>query len=79
MFILKTLTHRPIRLLWGGQVLSAVGDELYKVALIWVAVGLVGARAGLFGRLAVGFDYFVWFVGRSGSGSMGSPTYDDRG
>ncbi len=46
MFVLKPLKHRPIALLWGGQVCSAVGDEVYKVALVWLAVGLVGASAG---------------------------------
>ncbi|HXT01234.1 MAG TPA: MFS transporter [Elusimicrobiota bacterium] len=44
--MLKALRERSIALLWGGQALSAVGDEIYRVALIWLAVGLIGADAG---------------------------------
>ena len=46
MLMLKALRERSIALLWGGQALSAVGDEIYRVALIWLAVGLIGADAG---------------------------------
>lgn len=46
MPMLKALRHRAIALLWGGQALSAIGDEIYRVALTWLAVGLIGARAG---------------------------------
>jgi hypothetical protein len=44
--MLRGLRKRAIALLWGGQALSAIGDEIYRVALIWLAVGLVGADAG---------------------------------
>src|SRR3954469_10308999 len=43
--------HRPIALLWGGQVLSALGDEIYRIALIWLAIDLVGSRAGYVGAV----------------------------
>ncbi len=33
-------------LLWGGLSLSAIGDQLYAVALSWIAVGVLGAHAG---------------------------------
>ncbi len=46
MLMLKALRTRSIALLWGGQALSAIGDEIYRVALIWLAVGLIGADAG---------------------------------
>lgn len=46
MKMLRALRRRAIALLWGGQALSAVGDEIYRVALIWLAVGLIGERAG---------------------------------
>lgn len=46
MFVLKPLKHRSIALLWSGQVLSSIGDETYRVAVVWLAVGLVGADAG---------------------------------
>jgi len=33
-------------LLWGGLSLSAIGDQLYAVALTWIAVGALGSNAG---------------------------------
>lgn len=32
--------------LWVGQLLSAVGDRLYEIAVIWLSVRLVGGEAG---------------------------------
>ena len=49
MLMLRGLRKRPIFLLWSGQALSAIGDEIYRVALIWLAVGLIGADAGYLG------------------------------
>ena len=46
MLMLKALRRRSIRLLWGGQALSSIGDEIYRVALIWLAVGLIGEDTG---------------------------------
>lgn len=46
MFILKPLTVRPIALLFSGQLSAAVAAELYRVALIWIAVDLAGAAGG---------------------------------
>jgi MFS transporter, DHA3 family, macrolide efflux protein len=46
MFVFTPLRDPRIARLWCGQVLSAVGDELYKVALIWIAVDLIGFNAG---------------------------------
>src|SRR5271156_6603337 len=46
MLMLKALRKPPIALLWCGQATSAIGDELYRVALIWLAVGLIGADTG---------------------------------
>jgi MFS transporter, DHA3 family, macrolide efflux protein len=46
MFILSPLRRRPIALLWGGQVLSAIGDQIYRVAIVWLAVSLIGTNAG---------------------------------
>jgi DHA3 family macrolide efflux protein-like MFS transporter len=47
MFILSPLRQRPIALLWGGQVLSSIGDQIYRVAIVWMAVSLIGTNAGL--------------------------------
>ena len=44
--MLKALKNKSISLLWVGQILSAVGDEVYKVAFTWLAVGLIGADTG---------------------------------
>ena len=44
--MLSPLKHRRLSYLWGGQVFSAIGDELYAVALVWMAATLVGTKAG---------------------------------
>ena len=46
MRLLQPLRHRAVALLWSGLALSAVGDQLYAVALAWIAVGVLGAGAG---------------------------------
>lgn len=46
MQILTPLRDTPVALLWGGLSLSAIGDQLYIVSVIWIAVGLLGAWAG---------------------------------
>lgn len=44
---LVLLRDRDVRVLWAGLALSAIGDELYRVAIIWLAIGLVGTDAAL--------------------------------
>jgi MFS transporter, DHA3 family, macrolide efflux protein len=51
MGILRPLRGRSMALLWGGLSLSAVGDQLYTVALTWIAVGVLGSNAGYLGAL----------------------------
>ncbi len=46
MRIVQPLRVRAIALLWGGLATSAVGDQLYNVAIAWIAVGVLGAAAG---------------------------------
>lgn len=46
MRMLRALRVRAVALLWTGQVLSAIGDEVFRVAVIWLVVGMVGADAG---------------------------------
>lgn len=66
MLILTPLARRPVATLWCGLTLSAIGDELYKVAMIWLAVRLAGARAPYLSAaeaaavLAVGLLGGVW-------------------
>lgn len=51
MRLLTPLRDRPVALLWGGLSLSAVGDQLYAVALTWIAVGVFGTAAGYLAAL----------------------------
>ena len=45
------LSYRPIRRIWLGQVLAAIGAELYAVVVLWTAIGLVGRDAGYIATL----------------------------
>ena len=54
MFVLKPLVHRPIALLWTGQVLAATGAQFYMVAVIWVAADLIGNDTGYLSALQSG-------------------------
>jgi DHA3 family macrolide efflux protein-like MFS transporter len=54
MFVLKPLVHRPIALLWTGQVLAATGAEFYAVAVVWVAADIIGKDAGYLSALQAG-------------------------
>jgi MFS transporter, DHA3 family, macrolide efflux protein len=51
MRILQPLRSRSVALLWAGMSLSAVGDQLYAVALTWIAVGVLGSNAGYLSAL----------------------------
>jgi MFS transporter, DHA3 family, macrolide efflux protein len=51
MRIFHPLRARPVALLWGGLSLSAIGDQLYSVAFAWIAVSLLGPRAGYLAAL----------------------------
>ncbi|WP_213769146.1 MFS transporter [Caballeronia sp. dw_19] len=46
MLVLKPLSRRPIALLWTGQMMAATGSEFYMIAVVWIAVGMVGRDAG---------------------------------
>lgn len=45
MRLFRPLTHPPVAKLWAALGLAAIGDELFKVALIWLAVQELGERA----------------------------------
>ncbi len=51
MRIFHPLRRGPVALLWTGLSLSAIGDQLYAVALSWVAVQVLGANAGYLSAL----------------------------
>ncbi len=40
------LRDRRIGALWGGLAFSAFGNELGRIAMVWLAIGIVGADAG---------------------------------
>lgn len=44
--MLNALKKRAVALLWCGQAMSAIGDEIYRVALIWLAVNIIGPDTG---------------------------------
>ena len=52
--LLRPLAIGRVRLLWGALTLSAIGDQLYAVALVWVAVTVFGAAAGYLSALQAG-------------------------
>ena len=47
MSVLHVFRHRHLVLLWCSQLLSAVGDQLYEIAVVWIAVRLVASEAGV--------------------------------
>jgi DHA3 family macrolide efflux protein-like MFS transporter len=44
--MIHALKNRSILFLWSGQALSSIGDEIYRVAFVWIAVSLIGANSG---------------------------------
>ena len=51
MLLLKALRNRAVSRLWLGQVGSAIGDEVYRVAFIWMSVNFIGAETGYLASL----------------------------
>lgn len=45
--MLRVLRRPQLALLWSSQVLSAMGDYLYTIAVLWMAVRVGGSQAGL--------------------------------
>jgi DHA3 family macrolide efflux protein-like MFS transporter len=43
---IRALRLPHIALLWTGQVLSAIGDYFYTIAVLWIAVKVAGSDAG---------------------------------
>ena len=50
--ILRPLRDPSLALLWSGLSLSAIGDQLYAVALTWIAVEVFGVAAGYLAALS---------------------------
>ncbi len=54
MRILRPLRDKPVAVLWSGLALAAIGDQLYIVALSWLAVRLIGPGAGYVSAMPAG-------------------------
>lgn len=61
--LIQALSCRPIFLLWVGEALSAIGDEIYRVALVWLAVGIAGGSAGYLAAAQAGTFLVFGLVG----------------
>ena len=42
---LRALGHRPFALLWSGQTISRLGDNFYRIALVWWVLEKTGSAA----------------------------------
>ena len=47
MGFLKTLRQRHLAVLWLGQLLSALGDQFYMTAVVWLAIKVGGSAGGV--------------------------------
>jgi len=63
MLMAEAFRFRPLRMLWFGQVGSAVGDELFKIAFIWLAVRVLGSDTGYLSalQLSIGLAFGLFF------------------
>lgn len=48
------LAHPPLARLWAGLSLAAIGDQLQRMAVIWIAVQLAGSDAGFVASAEMG-------------------------
>lgn len=46
MLLFYALKHPSLFLLWIGQLLSAIGSEVYRIAFTWILVGMIGPDTG---------------------------------
>ena len=47
MNVLGALTHRPFALLWTGQTISRLGDNLHRIALAWWVLEKTGSATAM--------------------------------
>jgi MFS family permease len=60
--LFRSLHHRPFALLWSGQTISVLGDNLYRVALAWWVLQKTGSAAIMGGVLVFSFMPTVLFT-----------------
>jgi len=41
--LFRALRHRPFTLLWSGQTISRLGDDFYRIALVWWVLQKTGS------------------------------------
>lgn len=51
MLMFRALSKKSIFNLWSGQVFSSIGDEIYKVAFVWLSVEMIGSNTGYLASL----------------------------
>lgn len=47
MNLLRSLKHRPFALLWAGQTVSRLGDNLHRIALAWWVLEKTGSASAM--------------------------------
>ena len=63
MNFLRVLRQRHLAILWSSQVLSAIGDYLYSIAVIWLAVKVAGSAAGIVAAAQAGSALLFGLLG----------------
>jgi DHA3 family macrolide efflux protein-like MFS transporter len=63
MIMFGVLRRPHLLLLWTSQVLSTIGDSLYQIALILIAVNIAGSGAGLVGAAEAGTFFAFGLLG----------------
>jgi DHA3 family macrolide efflux protein-like MFS transporter len=63
MNFIKVLRQPHLALLWSSQVLSAIGDYLYSIAVIWLAVQVAGSAAGIVAAAQAGAALLLGLIG----------------
>jgi len=63
MEFLRVLRQRDVFWLWIGQVVSAIGDKFFDIAVVWIATKEVGAAAGGVVVLGTVASLIFWLIG----------------
>lgn len=60
---LATLREPPLRRLWWAMSATCLGDEIQRMALVWLAIGLVGANAAFLPAAQSGAVLVIGLIG----------------
>jgi len=63
MEFIRVLRQRDVLWLWIGQVVSAIGDKFFDIAVVWIATKEVGAGAGGVVVLGTMASLIFWLLG----------------